>query len=56
MRMFGGFSVGNLNQQQYAPPRAEQNRRQQAETNTSNTSASKFKPNDEDYVDWEEVK
>jgi hypothetical protein len=56
MRQFSGFGNNAANQHSYAPPRPEPKDDYQQKTTGFKAPTEKFKPKDDEYVDWEEVK
>jgi hypothetical protein len=56
MRQFSGFGSNTANQHTYAPPRPEPQEHYQQKTAGFRENTEKFKPKDDEYVDWEEVK
>jgi hypothetical protein len=56
MRQFSGFGSNTANQRSYAPPRPEPQEHYQQKTAGFKDNTEKFKPKDDEYVEWEEVK
>jgi hypothetical protein len=56
MRQFIGLGSNAANQRSYVPPRSEPQDSYQQKTPGFNENTEKFKPKDDEYVDWEEVK